>query len=119
MRDIGRRIERYRLSRYRLEPRGFPRPPRWVWLAAAAWLVYVSVLSDRSFYRIWRMGRENAHAQRDLHEAEAEIARLDHAASAPHARSDEAERALRKEGFAKHGELIYRIQSGAADTLGR
>ena len=119
MRDIGRRIQRYRLSRYRPEPAGLPRPPRWVWLAAAAWLVYVGILSDRSFYRIWRMGQENAHAQRGLRQAEAEIGRLDRDARDPHARVDEAERALRKEGFAKHGELIYRIQPGAIDTLGR
>ena len=120
MRDIGRRIQRYRLSRYRPPQGGFPRPPRWVWLAAALWLVYVGVLSDRSFYRIWRMGAENARAQRKLHEAEAEMARLDHEARDPRARSDEAERALRSEGFAKRGELIYRIQPGATpDTLGR
>lgn len=120
MRDIGRRIERYRLSRYRPQQGGFPRPPRWVWLAAAAWLVYVGVLSDRSLYRIWRMGAENSRAQRQLHEAEAEMARLDRDARDPRARTNEAERALRGEGFARHGELIYRIQPGATpDTTGR
>jgi len=119
VRDIGRRIQRYRLSRYRPPQQGIPRPPRWVWLAAALWLVYVGVLSDRSLYRIWRMGQENARAERKLREAEADIARLDKEARDPRARLDEAEQALRKEGFAKHGELIYRIQPGAADTLGR
>jgi len=119
MRDIGRRIQRYRLSRYRPAQGGLPRPPRWVWLAAAAWLVYVGVLSDRSLYRIWRMGEENARAQRDLRRTQAEIEQLDRDARDPQARADEAERALRGDGFARPGEIVYRIQSGAPDTLGR
>lgn len=119
MRDIGRRIQRYRLSRYRPLPAGIPRPPRWVWLAAGVWLVYVGVLSDRSLYRIWRMGQENSRAERRLHEAEAEISRLDKDARDPNARLDEAEHALRREGFARRGEIIYRIQANAADTTGR
>ena len=119
MRDIGRRIQRYRLSRYRPIQGGLPRPPRWVWLAAAIWLVYIGVLSDRSLYRIWRMGAENARAEQRLIEVKAEIARLDRESRAPRARLDEAEQALRREGFARRGELIYRIQPGGLDTLGR
>jgi hypothetical protein len=114
MRDIGRRIQRYRLSRYRPIPGGLPRPPRWVWVVAALWLAYVGVLSERSLFRIWRMGAENARA-----EARAEIARLDREARDPRARLSEAEHALRREGFARRGEVIYRIQPGAPDTTGR
>ncbi len=119
MRDIGRRIQRYRLSRYRPLPSGIPRPPRWVWLVAAAWLIYIGLLSDRSLYRIWRMGQENSRAEKRLHDAESEISRLDREAKDPHARQDEAEQALRREGFAKRGEIIYRIQPGGVDTTGR
>ena len=119
MRDIGRRIQRYRLSRYRPLPSGIPHPPRWVWLAAAAWLVYIGILSDRSLYRIWRMGQENSRAVKRLHDAETEIHRLDQDAADPRARLDEAERALRREGFAKPGEIVYRIQANAADTTGK
>ena len=83
MRDIGRRIQRYRLSRYRAPQGAFAHPPRWVWIAAALWLAYVGILSERSLYRIWRMGGESARAQRELGEVRAEIARLDQEARDP------------------------------------
>ncbi len=119
MRDIGRRIQRYRLSRYRTPQGGFPRPPRWVWLVAAAWLAWVGVISERSLYRIWRMSEENARAQRELARAREEIARHDEAARDPRAGLRDAERALRREGFARAGEVVYRIEPGVPDTSGR
>ena len=119
MRDIGRRIQRYRLSRYRPPQGAFPRPPRWVWLVAALWLAYVGVLSERSLYRIWRMGDENARAERELTKVREEAARLDKDARDPQSRMRDAERALRREGFARRGEVIYRIESGAPDTSRR
>jgi cell division protein FtsB len=119
MRDIGRRIQRYRLSRYRTPQGGFPRPPRWVWLVVLLWLAWVGVLSERSLYRIWRMGDENARAQRELTTVRDEIARLDKDARDPDSKLRDAERALRREGFARRGEVIYRIESGAPDTVGR
>lgn len=119
MRDIGRRIRRYRLSRYRAPQGSFPRPPRWVWLLAALWLAYVGVLSERSLYRIWRMGDENTRAQRELARVREEVERLDRDARDPKARLRDAERALRREGFARAGEVIYRIEAGAPDTSGR
>ncbi len=119
MRDIGRRIQRYRLSRYGAPPGAFPRPPRWVWIAAALWLAYVGFVSERSLYRIWRMGDENARAERELAEVRREIARLDRDARDPLARLRDAERALRREGFARPGEIIYRIESDQLDSLER
>lgn len=119
MRDIGRRIRRYRLSRYRQPGGSLPRPPRWVWIVAALWLAYVTVFSERSLYRIWRMGDENARAQRQLLEVREEIARLDREARDPAARMREAERALRREGFARRGEVIYRIDGADPDSLRR
>jgi cell division protein FtsB len=119
MRDIGRRIQRYRLSRYRAPQGSFPRPPGWVWLVAALWLAYVGVVSERSLYRIWRMGDENARAQRELARVREEIMRLDKDARDPKSRLRDAERALRREGFARPGELIYRIESALPDTSKR
>jgi cell division protein FtsB len=116
MRDIGRRIQRYRLSRYRAPQSGFPRPPRWVWLLAALWLVYVGVISERSLYRIWRMGDEDARAQRDLARVREEIGRLDKEARDPKSALRDAERALRREGFARRGEVVYRIEAAVPDT---
>ena len=117
MRDIGRRIRRYRLSRYRVHPSGRLRLPRWVWIAAALWVAYVTFLSERSLVRIWRMSAENARAQRQLEEVRGEVARLDREARDPDARLREAERALRREGFARRGELIYRIDGADPDSL--
>ncbi len=119
MRDIGRRIQRYRLSRYRTPQGSFPRPPRWVWLVAALWLAYIGVVSERSLYRIWRMGDENTRAQRELAKVREEAARLDKDARDPQSRLRDAERALRGEGFARRGEVVYRIESGAPDTSKR
>lgn len=119
MRDIGRRIQRYRLSRYRNPQGAFPRPPRWVWLAVALWLAWVGVFSERSLYRIWRMGDENVRAQRDLEKVRVEIAQFDREASDPRSRLRDAERALRGEGFARPGEVIYRIGPGAPDSTRR
>ena len=118
MRDIGRRIRRYRLSRY-AAPRTFPRPPRWLWIVGALWLAYVGFLSEHSLYSIWRTGAENARVQRELADARREITRLDRDARDPQARLREAERALRREGFARPGEVIYRIEGGPPDSLGR
>jgi cell division protein FtsB len=119
MRDIGRRIQRYRLSRYRNPQGSFPRPPRWVWLVVAVWLAYVGVLSERSLYRIWRMSDENARAQRDLATVREENARFDNDARKPGSRMRDAERALRREGFARRDEMIYRIESSVPDTTRR
>jgi len=116
MRDIGRRIQRYRLSRYRAPQGSLPRPPGWVWLVAALWLAYVGAFSERSLYRIWRMGDENARAQRELARVRQEIRRLDKDARDPQSRLRDAERALRREGFARAGEVIYRIESTLPDT---
>jgi len=119
MRDIGRRIQRYRLSRY-AGPKGIlAHAPRWVWLALLLWLAWVGFVSEHSLYRIWRMGVENARAQRELKEARREIARLDQDARDPKTRLRTAERALRREGFAKRGEIIYRIEGEQPDSLAR
>lgn len=119
MRDIGRRIQRYRLSRYGSPPGILGRPPRWVWLVLALWLAWVGFVSEHSVYRIWRMGAESARAQRELKEARREIARLDRDARDPKTRLRNAERALRHEGFARPGEIIYRIEDGRPDSLAR
>src|SRR5262245_41616339 len=120
MSDIGRRIQRYRLSRYAAPGGGLRRMPPWVWLIAAAWLVWVVVLSDHSLYRIWRMSDESRRAGRDLETTRREVERLDRQARDPKAKMQEAEQALRKDGFARPGEIIYRVEKkDAGDSLAR
>ena len=118
MSDIGRRIQRYRLSRYAAPGGTVRRAPLWIWLLAAAWLVWVVALSDHSLYRIWRMSDETRHAGQDLESMRQEIDRLDRQTHDPRSRMREAEQALRKDGFARPGEIIYRVErKDAPDSL--
>ena len=109
MRDIGRRIQRYRLSRYARHERGV-RVPRWVWLILGGWLLWAGVLSDHSFFALWRLHRTYTHEQAQLRHTREDLARLDAAAHNPAERRRDAERRLREdEGYARPGEIIFRI----------
>ena len=119
MGDIGRRISRYRLSRYATPQGGLGRPPRWVWVVAALWLAWVGLVSDHSLYRIWRTSADAARTRRDLEEAQREITRHDREARDPGQRAREAEAVLRGQGYARQNEIIYRIGGASPDTLAR
>ena len=119
MSDIGRRIRRYRLSRYAPPPGGLPRAPRWVWLLVALWIAWVGIASKHSLYRIWQLGVESARTRRELEQGRREIARADQDARDPKQRNRDAERALRAQGFARRDEIIYRIDAGRRDSLTR
>ena len=59
MRDIGARINRYRLSRYAPPEDRLRRRLRWAWVVFALWAVWVGLLSEHSFLRLWSLGRED------------------------------------------------------------
>jgi cell division protein FtsB len=116
--DIGRRIRRHRLTRYASPDDPLPRRLRWVWPLLAAWLAYVGVFSDHSLLRIWQMGREQARMERTLREVQAEIDRLDREMRDPGMRRELAEKAMReRNGWARPGEIVYRIRGERADSL--
>ena len=118
MRDIGRRIERYRLSRYAPPESPIRRRIRWVWVGLGAWLLWAGVVSDHSFYQLWRIEREQRSAQRELAEVRAQIEMLEREARDPKAREERAERILReKSGMARRGEIVYRIRETGSDSL--
>ena len=120
MRDIGSRIQQYRLSRYGGSRPGRGRRLRFLWIGVFAWALWAGVISDHSFYRLWRLGREQHQLQRDVDRMRGEIRQLDAERDDPQAQRDLAERALReKSGMARKGEIIYRIQGGAPDTSSR
>ena len=120
MRDISKRLNRYRLSRYAAPVDAVRRRLRWAWVLGGLWLLWIGLISDHSLLRIWKLGRENARATRELGQVRSEIARLDADARNPKASRDLAEHALREHsGMARPGEIVYRIQSTAPDTLGR
>jgi cell division protein FtsB len=108
VRDIGTRIQRYRLSRY-----GAPAHVRrlgWIWPLFALWLVYAGLLGDHSWFRIWRLSRESGKIQQEVRAAHVELERLEHQLRDVGARRAMGEKTLReRSGFAKPGEIIYRV----------
>ena len=113
MRDIGARIQRYRLSRYAPPEDRVRRSLRWAWLAGALWLVWVGVVSEHNFIRLWQLSHERQRSEAELKRLDAEVARLDAQQRDPAAQRLLAEHALReKSGMAKPGEIIYSIRPG-------
>jgi len=120
MRDIGTRIQRYRLSRYGSGTVPLRRRLRWAWPLAAVWMVYIGLLSDHSLFRIWRLSAENIRMRVALDETRGELERLERQIHDPKARRDWAERTLRERNWwARPGEIIYRVPGEGADSLSR
>jgi cell division protein FtsB len=120
MRDIGQRINRYRLSRYAAPEDRVLRRLRWFWLIGAVAVLWIALVGDHSLWRIWTLSRENAKVQRQLAAAHAELGRLDDQVRSPEASRELAEKELReKNGMARPGEIIYRIRGESADSLAR
>ena len=118
MRDVTRRIQRYRLGRYGRQDGPLLRRWPWIWVLFAVWAVWAFALSDHSLWRILRLRAENERSVREVSSVREEIERLEHAAADPRQGRLRAERWLREQGgMAKPGEIIYRIQDGAPDTL--
>lgn len=109
MRDIGMRIQRYRLSRYAAPLDRAQRRLRWAWVVGGLWLLYVGLLSEHSFYRLWQLRQENVRSRAALQQVQAEVGRLRRDANNPRTRRLEAERQLRERmQMTKKGEIIYR-----------
>lgn len=118
MRDIGRRIQRYRLSRYGNPVDPVTRRLRWIWLVAFAWLGWVGLISDHSFYRIWRLEQERSDVRTLLAQAEAARVWMDAELKDPAALAERDEQLLRVvHGMAQRDEIIYRIRPVPADSL--
>jgi len=115
MRDIGNRIRRYRLSRYAAPSDPIRRRLHWAWLVALAWCAWVGLLSDHSFFRLWRLRQEEHRTQAEVVRTRAEIRAIEQDAHDPRSKLERAERELRSAGMARPGEIIYRM-SGADST---
>jgi cell division protein FtsB len=119
VRDIGSRLQRYRLSRY-ADPESVRRwrIARWLLPAAGLWLLYAGVLSEHSLLRLWQLDRAQSRTARQLEVTQAEIERLDGQLNDPAKRRELQERVLReRNGFARPGEIVYRIEGGRVDTV--
>ena len=109
MRDIGRRIGRYRLSRYAPPVDRVRRSLRWAWWLGALWLVWIGVISDHSLLRIWRLYSANRTAQRTLESSDRELDAI--AATLRHPELMVEREARVTYGMAKPGERIYRVSA--------
>jgi cell division protein FtsB len=113
MRDIGTRIQRYRLSRYAPPEDHVRRGLRWAWLVGALWLVWVGFVSEHNLMRLRQLSHEGRHSEAELKRLNIEVARLDAQQRDPAAQRLLAEHALRENsGMARRGEIIYRIRPG-------
>jgi cell division protein FtsB len=118
MRDIDRRLRRYRLSRYATPDDAVRRRLRWVWLAGLLWLAWIGLFSDHSVWRWLRLGREHARTTQELARTEAETRRLEHDLEDPRLARERAEKALREEaGMAGQDEIVYRVDDVVRDSL--
>jgi cell division protein FtsB len=113
MRDIGTRIQRYRLSRYATPEDRVRRGLRWAWLVGALWLGWVGFVSEHNLMRLRQLSRERQRSESELQQLTSEVNRLDAQQRDPAAQRLLAEHALReKSGMAKPGEIIYLIRPG-------
>jgi cell division protein FtsB len=120
MRDISRRIQRYRLSRYAPPDDPVRRRLRWFWPVALLWLIWTTALSDHSLLRILSLQRDQQRIQRELADTREERATLETRAKDPKATQREAERQLREEnGMARPGETVYQVRDVSPDSVGR
>jgi cell division protein FtsB len=116
MRDIGDRIRKYRLIRYAGPDVRLRRRLRWVGAGLAAWLLWAGVLSDHSFFRLWRLSHELAQQQAQLERLHREAAAREAELHDPQALRELGEHMLReKGGMVRPGEIVYRVQP--ADSL--
>jgi cell division protein FtsB len=110
VRDIGDRIRRYRLTRFGPRDSSLFRRLAWVWPILGLWGAYVLFLGEHSVLRIWRLSRENQRMQTELISTRHELDRLEGRMNDPNVMRERAEHMLReRSGWAKKGEIIYRI----------
>ena len=119
MRDIGIRIQRYKLSRYRPPDSISDRARLWLSIGLAGWLIWALFLSDHSALRLMALGDRKAKTEARLAETQKTVKGLEadlRSANDPVV----GERVLHeRHNFAKEGELLYVIQAdGRVSTPG-
>lgn len=89
---------------------------RWALLGVSVWLLYVSVLSDHSLWRILRLKHDISASDAELKRVQVESHRLESRLDDPRTREQHAEEVLRSQGFARPGEIVYRLGGSVADS---
>ena len=89
--------------------------PRWLWLVAALWAAWVTVLSDHSFWRIAQLRREIVRAELETRELKRATDELEAQLKDPYVRQFRAEEIARTQhGWAAPGEVVYRFRGEGA-----
>jgi len=117
--DITRRVLGRPMQSPYLPGGGVPSRRLWWWIAGIVWLAWISVISDHSLWRIFRLKQELRAANREIAQIESETRKLDEKMSDPRARAEHSEEILRKQGMARPGEIVYRLGGGDADSSRR
>jgi hypothetical protein len=107
MRDIERRLGRYRLSRYAPPVDPVRRSLKWAWWLGALWLLWIGVISDHSLLRISRLSSTYAASQRRLADERRQADQI--AATLRNPDELVEQTARRNYRMAKPGERIYII----------
>ena len=114
-RDRTRRFFAHPLESRKFGARVARHIPRWFWLLMGLWLVWVSVLSDHSFWRIAQLKREISRAERDARDLKKSTATLESQVSDPYTRKFHAEEIARTQhGWAAPGDIVYRFRGDEA-----
>jgi cell division protein FtsB len=118
MRDISRRLRRYRLSRYGASETPLWRRVPWFWPLLGLWGVYAVFVSEHSVWRVWNLGSEARRSEAELQTTRAEVERLTREIDDPKQSRELAERVLReRNGFASPDETVYRFEGEPDDSL--
>jgi hypothetical protein len=110
MKDIGVRLARQRLLRYRVPTPEGARWRRWVMLGVAAWGLWALFLSDHSVLKLLKLKSDRDRL--GVQAAEAQLAYDDAKERVPDEKltDAQAERILReRHNYAKDGEIVYVI----------
>ena len=111
MRDIGIRIQRYKLSRYRPPESLSDRARLGLTIGLAGWAIWALFLSDHSAVRLFALGQKKHALEQKLAVTSRAVTRSQRelrAADDP----QEGARVLReRHNFALPGERIYRIEA--------
>ena len=108
--NIGHRIQRYRLQRYRAPESMSERARLVLTLALAGWAIWALFLSDHSAVRLWRLEARKKASEQNLAATQLQVDRAKQDLRAADDPDVEARVLREQHNFARPGELLYVIE---------
>lgn len=118
MRDIGIRIQRYKLSRYRPPESLSERARLWLAIGLAAWLIWALFLSDHSAMRLMGLGNKKADTEDKLAATLKVVKGAEQDLSSADDQEVGAQVLRERHNFALPGERIYRLGADGSVRTG-